>query len=149
MEHFLLRHQRHHCGNGFLAFAVVAWSGIHNHVVFPDRDVVQHFASCLKVVDSRHVWLAVGPNDPHHPLGVVNLRDQVQNDLAGVLDAPGHVVVEMEVRQVDLLLLALQGFARNVADHLLRRVEDAQDRLKVCADLAGGLHDAGRRWLWL
>ena len=140
-------HQRHHGFHGFHALAVVAWAGVHHHVVKPDGNVVQHFAGGLKVVQGCQVGLAIRANDSQHAFGVVNLGDQVQDDFAGVLDRTRHVVVEVEIAHVHLLLLALQGFARHVADHLLRWIKDAQHGLQVLANFAGGFHDArGRRF---
>ena len=92
-----MRHHRHHGFHGFHAFAVVAWAGVHHHVVFAHGDVVQHFAGGLKVVQGCQVGFTVHANNSQHAFGVVNLGNQVQDDFAGVLDRTGHVVVEVEV----------------------------------------------------
>ena len=149
LEDFVLRHQRHHRFDGFLALAVVAWAGVHHHVVQTNGDVVHHFAGGLQLVQRHHVGFAIHANDSQHAFGVVNLGDQVQDDFAGVLDRTRHVVVEVEVRHIHLLLLALQGFARHVADHLLGGVEDAQHGLQVLANFAGRFHDARGWWFRL
>ena len=112
----------------------------------------------MQVVDRGHVGLAVHANDSHDALRVVNLGDQVQDDFARLLDRTRHVVVEVEVRQIHLLLLAHQRFAGHIARHLLRRIKDAQDGLKVVGNFGGRGHNADRWrfrlqsgwwWRWL
>ena len=111
LENLWVSHQRHHGVHGLLTLAVVAWANVHHHVIQTHGDIVQHLARCLALVQGHQVGLAVGADDTQHALGVVHLGDQIQNDLARVLDAAGHVVVKVEVRQVNLLLLALQRLA--------------------------------------
>ena len=149
LEHFLLGHQRQHGFDSLFALAVVAWAGIHYDVIFAHRNVVKNLAGRLNFVNRGHVRLAVYPDDPQNPFGIVDFGDQVQNDLAGLFDGPRHIVVEMEVGQVHLPLLALQRLARHIAGQLLRRVKDAHHRLKVVTDFHCGLHDAHRRRLRL
>ena len=66
-----------------------------------------------------------------------------------MLDAAGHVVVEVEVRQVNLLLLALQRLAGNVAWQRLGWVKDAQHGFQVVSNGSRGHHDAVWWRLWL
>ena len=149
LENLRVGHQRHHGVHGLLALAVVAWPNVHHHVVQAHGNVVQHLAGGLAFVQGHQVGLAVGADDTQHALGVVHLGDQVQNNLARVLDAAGHVVVKVEVRQVNLLLLALQSLAGNVAWQRLGRVKNAQHGFQVVSNGSRGHHDAFRRWFWL
>ena len=149
MENLRVGHQRHHGVHGLLALAVVAWANVHHHVVQAHGNVVQHLAGSLAFVQGHQVGLAVGADDTQHALGVVHLGDQVQDNFARVLDAAGHVVVKVEVRQVNLLLLALQSLAGNVAWQRLGRVKDAQHGFQVVSNGSRGHHDAVRWWLWL
>ena len=68
-----------HCFNSLLTLAVVAWAGIHHHVVFAHSHVVHDGIYTLRVlfgfVDVYQVGLSIISNDSHYPLAVVNLGD--------------------------------------------------------------------------
>ena len=115
MEYLRVGHQRHHGIHSLLALRVVAGANVHHYVVQADGYIVHNLAGRLLLVNRHHVRLAINPNDPQYALGVVNLWNQVEDDFARLLDAAGHVVVEVEIAQIHLHLLALQRFARNVA----------------------------------
>ena len=90
-----------------MALALEAWACVHHHIVFAHRHIVQHFSHRGLLVDGCHVWLAIAADNSHHSLGIVNLGNQIQQNLARMLDAARQVVVEVEVAQISLALLAL------------------------------------------
>ena len=91
-----------------MALGCVAWAGGHHHVVLADRrvvDLVDHNAFLvdnlldrlgLHRVNLDHIGLTVLTNDPRHPLGVVNLGDQV-NQLPGDVPHAARQVVAVVV----------------------------------------------------
>ena len=113
LEQFLIRaQQRQHGFHSLHPLALVARPGVHHHVELAHGDIVEHLIGAHHVgnalVDRHQIRLAVRADDPHHALLAVHVGHQIQNDLARVPDAARQVVIEMEVRHVDLLLLTGQ-----------------------------------------